>query len=433
MMIVLPADIYVVINKNMIDDSMKQLISILYQPIIGHTAVSLYYTLLDDLDKTKSMSEDLTHHHLMATMQLDLDEIVSARRKLEATGLMKTFYKKDHVNYYVYQLYAPISAAEFLNHPILNIVLYNNLGKKEYDKIVGFYKLPRVNLKEFSDVTAYFDEVFTSVPKGLTIENEDIKNNQSTKLLLKKGIDISLLISAIPKNMVNDKCFSDDAVNLINSLCFTYNIDELSMQGLVRDSLNEKGMIDAKVLRKSCRDFYQFENNGKLPTLVYATQPEYLKSPHGDQSKWAKMVETFESLTPYDYLKSKYKGGNPTARDLKLVESLLADLKLPAGVVNVLIAYVLKINNQNLSRSYVEAIAGQWKRLNIETVEDAMRISEKEHKKMKKLIEKKTTSTKVVKKEKEILPDWFDQPVEKVASTKEEEQELTDLLKELTN
>ena len=89
------------------------------------------------------------------------------------------------------------------------------------------------------------------------------------------------------------------------------------------------------------------------------------------------MVYTFETVTPYDYLKSKYKNGEPSARDLRLIESLLTDMKLKPGVVNVLIAYVLKINNQKLSKNYVETIAGQWKRLNIETVEDAMRLSEK--------------------------------------------------------
>ena len=39
--------------------------------------------------------------------------------------------KKDDVNNYVYVLYSPMTAQEFLNHPILNVVLYNNLGKKE--------------------------------------------------------------------------------------------------------------------------------------------------------------------------------------------------------------------------------------------------------------------------------------------------------------
>ena len=35
-----------------------------------------------------------------------------------------------------------------------------------------------------------------------------------------------------------------------------------------------------------------------------------------------------------------------------------------------------KINHQKLNKNYIETIVGQWKRLNIETVEDAMKIVE---------------------------------------------------------
>ena len=91
---ILPADTYTVINKTVLSDNDAKLISRLYQPIIGYTAVSLYLTLLDDLDKLELMSEELTHHHLMATMQLKLEDIVIAREKLEGVGLIKTYYKK---------------------------------------------------------------------------------------------------------------------------------------------------------------------------------------------------------------------------------------------------------------------------------------------------------------------------------------------------
>ena len=37
------------------------------------------------------------------------------------------------INNYIYQLYSPIKANDFFNHPILNVVLYNNLGKKDKD------------------------------------------------------------------------------------------------------------------------------------------------------------------------------------------------------------------------------------------------------------------------------------------------------------
>ena len=428
---ILPADTYIVINKTVLNVSDKKLISMLYQPIIGYTAVSLYFTLLDDLDKLEVMSGDLTHHHLMATMQLRLEDIVIAREKLEACGLLKTYYKTGNVNQYVYLIYSPLSAHEFLTHPILNVVLFNNLGKKEYERIVNCYKIPRINLKDYEDITSSFDEIFTSV-RGNSFEvNQDITKRDTNNILLNKGIDFNLLISSIPSSMVHEKCFSKEVKAFINALSFTYQLDTLAMQGLVRDALNEKGMIDKNLLRKSCREYYQFEHNGDLPTLIYNRQPDYLKKPAGDHSKWAKMVYAFENLTPYQFLKAKYKGAEPTDRDKRLIENLLVDQKLNPGVVNVLIAYVLKINHEQLKKSYVEAIAGQWKRLNIETVEDAMRIAEKEHKKIKKIVAKGNTVKKTSTKTDNSLPVWFDKDLKNEETSKEEVEELNKILEEL--
>lgn len=431
--VILPADTYIVVNKTVIKDLDRKLITMLYQPIIGYSATSLYFTLVDDLDKRELMSEDLTHHHLMSTMQLKLDDIVVARKKLEAVGLLRTYFKKDHVNNYVYLLYSPMSASEFLNHPVLNIVLYNNLGKKEYDRIVDFFKVPKVNLKDYEDISSNFSSVFRSVSGNVLIENENIQKENTNKIILAEKIDFNLLISSIPSSMVSSRCFNDDTKELINSLAYTYDIDDFNMQGLVRNSINEKGLIDKVELRKNCRNFYQFEQDGRLPTFVYSKQPDYLKTPQGDTSKWAKMVYTFESVHPYDFLRSKYKTGEPSLRDLKLIEGLLVDQKMTPGVVNVLIAYVLKINNQKLSKNYIDTIAGQWKRLNIETVEEAMRISEKEHKKLKKQFENKTNKKVVVntalrQKKQEELPDWFNKELKNEEMTEEDMKELDDIL-----
>lgn len=430
--VILPADTYTVVNKTVIKDLDRKLITMLYQPIVGYTATSLYFTLVDDLDKRELMSDDLTHHHLMSTMQLKLDDIVVARKKLEGVGLLRSYFKKDHVNSYVYLLYSPMSAADFLNHPVLNIVLYNNLGKKEYGRIVEYFKVPKINLKEYDDISSNFSQVFRSVSGNVLIENENIVKENIRNIELNSKIDFNLLISSIPSSMVSPRCFNDDTKHLINSLAFTYDIDDLNMQGLVRNAINEKGLIDKNELRKSCRNFYQFENEGKLPTFVYSKQPDYLKAPLGDNSKWAKMVYTFESVHPYDFLRSKYKTGEPSVRDLRLIETLLVEQKMTPGVVNVLIAYVLKINNQKLTKNYIDTIAGQWKRLNIETVEEAMRVSEKEHKKLRKQFEDKNkpkTTTYVKRNErKEELPDWFNKELKNEEMTAEDMKELESIL-----
>ncbi len=431
---ILPADTYTVINKTVITDKDKKIISMLYQPIIGYAAVALYFTLIDELDKQEVISGEFTHHHLMATMLLSLEDIIIAREKLEAVGLIKTYMKKDNINQFVYLLYSPISAHEFFNHPILNVVLYNNLGKKEYEKVLYYFKVPRVNLKDFEDVTCSFDDVFSSVRGSLLEGNDDVTKSDSNNILINKGIDFNLIISSIPTSQLNDRCFSQDVKDLINNLSYIYNLDSLDMQGLIRNSINEKGLIDKALLRKSCREYYQFDNFGNLPTLIYNRQPEYLKKPKGDNSKWAKMVYTFENITPYQLLKAKYKGAEPTDRDKKLIESLLIDQKLNPGVVNVLISYVLKSNNEQLTKSYVETIAGQWKRLNIETVEEAMRFTEKEHKKLGKIFQKKTTTEKSssnTSKEEKNLPAWFNKEQEIVKTSDEEAEEMDKILSEL--
>ena len=426
---VLPADTYMVCNKTVITDKDKKIVTMLYQPIIGHVAVSLYYTLIDELDKQEVMGREETHHHLMASMQLKLEDILIAREKLEAIGLIKTYMKKDNINQYVYLLYSPISVNDFFNHPILNVVLYNNLGKKEYDKVLQYFKIHKLNLKDYEDITCSFDDVFSSVRSTSYEVNDDIIKTDSNKILLNKEIDFNLLMESIPKNQLNDKCFNDETRELINSLSYIYNLDTLDMQGIVRNSINEKGLIDKALLRKSCREYYQFDNYGNLPTLIYNRQPEFLKKPTGDNSKWAKMVYTFENITPYQLLKAKYKGAEPTDRDKKLVESLLIDQKLKPGVVNVLISYVLKVNNEQLTKSFVETIAGQWKRLNVETVEEAMKTAEKMHK--SKNNHKVNHNVKNNPKNTSPVPVWFKKEQSLKESTEEEREEFDKILNEL--
>ena len=258
--------------------------------------------------------------------------------------------------------------------------------------------------------------------------------NRPSRIYYRKEYD------SIPDNIIHEiidnELINKETKELINALSYIYNLNTLDMQGLVRNSLNEKGLIDKALLRRSCRDYYQFDNNGNLPTLIYNKQPEYLKKPKGDNSKWAKMVYAFENLNPYQFLKAKYKGAEPTDRDKRLIENLLVEQKLNPGVVNVLIAYVLKINNEQLKKSYVETIAGQWKRLNIETVEEAMRITEKEHKKTKAMMSQ-TTKEKESKKQKtpsKDVPAWFSKEIEKVDPDDYEKaafDELDKILEEL--
>ena len=426
---ILPADTFIVVNRTILSENDRKIISMLYQPIIGSIATSLYYTLWADLDKAEILSSEYTHHHLMSSLRIKMEHIVIARKKLEASGLVKTYVKKSDVNSFVYELFSPISASEFFNHPILNIVLYNNIGKKEYENLLKYFKVPRINLSSYEDITSSFDSVFDSAP-GTVYDNlnEDLRVNKTGDIKIDKTFDFDLLISSVPSGVITNKTFSKEVKELINNLSFVYNLDEMEMKSSILSSIKENGLIDKVALRKNVKNYYKFSNENKLPKLVYKSQPEYLKSPVGSESKRAKMIYVFENTSPYNFLRGRSNGAKPSTRDLGILESLLNDFKLNPGVVNVLIDYVLKINNKKLTKNFLEAIASQWKRLNIETVEEAMKAAEKEYKKMKKLNE----MPKGQSMGKENLPEWFDQNINKEKISVEDEKSLKDMLREFS-
>ena len=366
---ILPADTYVVINKTILSESDRRIITMLYQPIIGGIATNLYFTLCMDLDKNEFMSEEMSHHHLMTILGLSLDELKISREKLEAVGLLKTYFKeREEVNNYIYELFSPLSINEFFTHPVLNVVLYSVVGKKEYERVTNYFKIPKLNISDYEDITKSFSDVFNSSPSTV-FENtlQNIKDINKLGININNKIDFDFLISSIPKETINEKTFNNDNRKLIEDLSYIYNLNVEEIKNIVLSSLNDRLMIDKTMLRKNARNYYLYQNNGKLPSVVYKNQPEYLRSPIGKDSNRAKMIYTFETTSPYNFLKSKNKGTKPTERDMKLIESLSIDLRLQPAVINVLIDYVLRIKDNKLVKSYVETIAGQWKRLNIET------------------------------------------------------------------
>ena len=421
-MSVLPADRFVVFNKTILTDQDKKILIMLYQPIIGTEAVSLYLTLNSYLDKSESISFENSHHTLMVNTQLNLETLIMAREKLEAVGLLKTFVKKGDINDYLYEMFSPLSPKEFINNPLLSVSLASNVGNIEYNKIIAYFKIPNPKLEGYQEITCLFNEVFEPIDiTSFDGEIKDIKGYQKNKLLLDVNLNLDEIISEIPDDMLVKRSITRELKDLIYKLVFVYNLNDEDVYSIILNSINEKHLIEKKALKDNARKLYRFENEGRLPSLIYKNQPEYLRAKLTDNSKRSKMIYMFETTTPYDFLCKKYHGNQPTKTDLKLVEYLLVDLDLNPGVVNVLVDYVLRINNNKLNKAFVEAVAGQWCKANIKTVTDAMKIAEDEYHKRQKV-----KTTKKVKEK----PEWFDQKLEAETASDEEIAKMEKMLSE---
>ena len=410
----LPADSYIVKNSTMMNSENRNILFKLYQPIIGSVAVNLYFTLWSDLDCQQILSIEDTHHNLMVKTRIKLSDLIEAREKLEAIGLLKTYVKKGSVNNYIYELYSPLEPKEFFENPILSVALQNSIGKKGYKKLIKFFEIPEISMDGYEDITTSFSETFDVDASYLVSDNiSNIRTVNQVDILINSKVDLNSIFSSIPEEFLNIKLVTNDIKSLIYKLAFIYNLNEEELTELVRNSVNEKRMIDKAVLRRNCQNYYTFEHKGSMPSLIYKNQPEYLRKKEDDGSNRSKMIYIFETTSPYDFLLGRNKGVKPSKSDLLLVETLLVDYELTPGVVNVLIDYVLKINDNKLTKNFVLAIAAQWKRSNIKTVEAAMKKCIKENNNKKDVRAKKT-----VKKENK--PDWYDKKIEEDLASDEE-------------
>ena len=133
---VVSKDIFVVLNKSILSDNDREVLIMLYEPIIGAMPINLFFVLWSYLDRMHVASREYIHEDLIKKLSINFTNFVENREKLEAIGLLKTYVKNDMVNSYVYELYAPLTPYEFFNNPILSTLLYSSVGKKEYNRLL---------------------------------------------------------------------------------------------------------------------------------------------------------------------------------------------------------------------------------------------------------------------------------------------------------
>ncbi|MCT8137414.1 DnaD domain protein [Anaerobacillus sp. CMMVII] len=459
----LPVDRYVVRTTSFINEADRKIITLLYQPLIGAIAHSLYFALQSELERDQYTSIETTHKTLMTMMGLPLDKIYEERKKLEGIGLLNVYkQKQDEDIIYLYELQKPFSPHEFFKDDVLSVYLYNRVGKYRYLQLRDRFTINKINKDNFKEITLSFSDVFTSLhhseisaqqgelSTSLVIDSQsDIVNNDSSEssyTILEEAFDFSLLITYL-SNMINPKTlFTEKVKETIVRLAFVYRIDPYEMSKIIQDSLLHDDTVDLDVMREKVKNWYKFTYESEPPGLGFRTHPEKYRTMSGKEPKTEEeeMILLYETESPLTLLESKSAAGAKVPLgDAKIVETLLLDYKLLPGVANVLIDFILEINDMKLTKSYVEKIAGQWARKNVKTVKEAMALAKGEYKKREQwdqgTAEAAATTERPVKQRqnntnryvrKDRLPKWLIEAKKEVTS-KQEDDDITKVKQEL--
>lgn len=360
------SDIYQTRSNCHLDHDSYQVLLQLYQPLLGIEATTLYLTLFSELNQYVLTKKPSLISRLCKVTQLSLTSLTQAFSKLEAVGLIST-YAKPHDHRYVFDLKMPLSAHDFIHHQILNTLLKQRLHD-EYEKTIMAFQTFHVNLDDYQDISASFGDVFDihlNQEKVLVTKNYQSKQHN----VIEKEYDLTIFYQELESFQLSKKMFHESDIALIQQLGLLYKINELDMLEMVKKAMVHQ-RLDHKKLTLLCRDYYDLKMPEKFEQIFHKQSP-LLQQDEG-KSSLDKHIHYLENISPYDLLKDKLGGREPLKRDLQVVESVLTDLQLEPGVMNVLIELTLARCDQSLPRNFIEALASQWKRKKITTVKDAI-------------------------------------------------------------
>lgn len=427
----LAIDRYTVKSSSVLQDLDRKILTLLYQPLIGTKCFSLYMTLWGELEQNRLWGEETTHHSLMTIMQSNLRDIYSERLKLEGLGLLKTYVNEtDEFKRYVYELYSPLRPDEFFQDGVLNVYLYNRVGKNKFLYLKRFFSDQQM-VEGMRDITRTFNDIFDSGQSAnmiarvnsetledlsLSSEREYVQTNKRAAMEISDdAFDFDLFFSGLSDAIIPTKAITPSVKEVIKKLSYLYGINAVDMKNVIMNSIDPDDTIDIELLRKSARDWYQFHHGDELPGLLDKSQPLHLRTVTEKKqlTQEEELIYQLETISPRQFLTDVSGGVAPSAGDLQIIEEVMLGQKLEAGVVNVLIYYVMLKTDMKLTKGYVQKIASHWTRKQITTVKAAMDLAKHEHRQYQQWAEEKTTkktpSYKRAPIRKEMLPSWLNE------------------------
>lgn len=408
-----PADMYMIRLPYSFSDYDRQLLTLFYQPLVGAEAISLYLTLWADGELKNN--EQMPHYQLMNVLGVSIGKIFQARIALEAIGLLRTWQKSENDGrIFYYELAAPLDADSFLKDPLLSMFLLNKIGENAYKQLRNRF-IQTANWNDgFADVSRTFVDVFKpSTKTGNSISYEDEFQSKERKAAVPfyfEQFDFALLQDGLSEQLVPKSAMTIEAKEVIAKLAFLYNFHPVEMQKVVILALDDELHLSEARLKKACADYYKLTVSKTAP-IIEKIKQNVKREPEKPQtlSKEEELIHYLETTSPAVVLKDIANGKEPVPADVQLANHFVTYFKMPIGVVNVLLQYVLLRTDMKLTKNYAEKIASHWMRKDVKTAKQAMELARNEHEQYMKWknegAKQKSYSKKPIREEK--VPDWF--------------------------
>lgn len=354
-------DFYEVKLGSMLASYDRDLLTTLYQPIIGYGALALFFTLWAEY-KRSDFSPLNKHEYIMKVMNISSEEFLSCRKKLEGIGLVKTYKKVElKQTYYIYELFAPKSPKEFFLDPLFKGLLCQKIGSSEVKKLSIIYDSKPLELDDYQDVSAGYKEVYNN-DDDASIKVLNILSSRGRKTLeIGSTFDMGEFLKELRENRgVNIEKLTPDDCNEISRIALLFGLDILSMCDAFEVSFSpfSDNCLDYDMLYKTC---------AKMSQGVNIKEKQITNSEYDDNDAFGKMINQMANNSPFEYLKLKQGYTNPSPADVKIINDLSVKYGFSNGVINAIVDYTLRTCNDSLPAAYVDKIGATLARKKVTT------------------------------------------------------------------
>ena len=401
MVILSENDMFEVKIASLLADYDRETITNLYQPIIGYTALAIYFSFWSESRIQKLLSYS-SHEQFLARMKLTPGAFIEGRKLLEAVGLVKTRLETIRdVKIYHYELLAPKTPKGFFNDTLLYGLLIQSLGEAEAERIKRVYEIHNQELVG-EDISSSFNDIFhpdfeDAAFMKASLNSDNTKDRNKSKIVTE--FNYEKFFDYVKHNsQISETAFTKKEMKEIERLSTLYGITEEVAGHVVINCYspeNEKGKrVDLKQFNEDLMNEVRFSSTSRKSSKYNSNKVM------GEEGLAAK-IKFFEVTNPKDVLRVLQNGTKPAKADLNILYSLSQDYNLPNPVINVVIDFVLTMNNNVLSTYSAEKVAASLSREGVQTAVDAMEYLKNNYVKENKAKANKKSTTKVVSEKSE--------------------------------
>lgn len=409
-----PNDSFQINGGQSLSQEDQRTMHLLYLPIIGREAYSLYMHF--NLIRDRSDGQNHYLKDVFSILDLGIQDFFKARIHLEGIALMDTFKENDH---YLFEIKRPLGSQAFLEDDILSHMLLQKLGQSSFHYIVDQLSEESVDRSSYEKISRRFIDVYPYSINRMSLDEGAPEVNLQQHLQAKpphisqeeSSFEWDVFLESIrPSFLKLEQVENQKFKSYILFLHECYGINELEMgQLLMRVSDLNTGEIHLDKLKSFVRENYQVQASNDFDQFidppVGKTTPSLDEPSASDQA----LIQASQDNSPVEFLTSMKEqlGGYVSSNERWVVEQLVDQSQLPPAVINILLHYIIVVKkNTYLHSNFANQIANDWAMKKIDSPQAALQAARSFAKKREETSPsyRRPSSKKPAKHR--ALPDW---------------------------